>query len=104
MTSPFDFADFTSANGAVRVARAVAVAETAGAADDTIGIVRVRQNGENALSLTFYKVDDLTGAIDGRRPGEAGYLAAIDGRAYQLTSGGTALDGPHSPRHRRSPV
>jgi len=94
MTSPFDFADFTSANGAVRVARAVAVAETAGAADDTIAIVRVRQNGENALSLTFYKVDDLTGMIDGKRPGEAGYLAAIDGRAYQLTSGGTALNGP----------
>jgi hypothetical protein len=94
MTSPFDFADFTSANGAVRVARAVAVAETAAAADDTIAVVRVRQNGENALSLTFYKVDDLAGAIDGKRPGEAGYLAAIDGRAYQLTSGGTALNGP----------
>ena len=94
MTSPFDFADFTSANGAVRVARAVAVAETAGGADDTFAIVRVRQNGENALSLTFYKVDDLTGAIDGKRPDEAGYLAAIDGRAYQLTSGGTALNGP----------
>jgi hypothetical protein len=94
MTSPFDFADFTSANGAVRVARAVAVAETAGAADDTVAIVRVRQNGEDTLSLTFYMVDDLTGAIDGKRPGEAGYLAAIDGRAYQVTSGGTALNGP----------
>ena len=48
MTSPFDFADFTSAGGAVRVARPVAVAETVGAADDTVAIVRVRQNGENS--------------------------------------------------------
>ena len=48
MTSPFDFADFTSARRRVRVARPVAVAETAGAADDTVAIVRVRQNGENS--------------------------------------------------------
>src|ERR1044072_3974313 len=94
MTSPFDFADFTSAAGAVRVERPVAVAETSGAADDTVAVVRVRQNGENTLSLTFYKVDDLTGTIDGLHPGEAGYLAAIEGRAYQLTSGGTAFSGP----------
>ena len=94
MTSPFDFADFTSANGAVRVARPVAVAETAGAADDTVAVVRVRQNGEDSLSLTFYRVDDLTGTIDGLRAGEAGYAAAAQARAYQLTTGGTALAGP----------
>jgi hypothetical protein len=94
MSSAFGFADFTSESGAVRVARAVAVAETAGGADDATAIVRVRQNGENNLSLTFYKVDDLTGTIDGKRPGEAGYLTAIDGRAYQLTGGGTSLGGP----------
>ena len=76
MTSPFDFADFTSAGGAVRVARPVAVAETAGAADDTVAIVRVRQNGEDSLSLTFYRVDDLAGTIDGLRAGQAGYAAA----------------------------
>ena len=95
MTSPFDFADFTSAAGAVRVARPVAVAETAGAADDTVAVVRVRQNGENTLSLTFYKVDDLTGTIDGLAAGRGGLSPRRShGRAYQLTSGGTALSGP----------
>ena len=63
----------------MRVARPVAVAETAGAADDTIAIVRVRQNGENSLSLTFYRVDDLAGTIDGLRAGQAGYAAAAAG-------------------------
>ena len=72
LTSPFDFADFTSADGAVRVARPVAVAETAGAADDTVAIVRVRQNGEDSLSLTFYRVDDLAGTIDGLSAGRGG--------------------------------
>jgi hypothetical protein len=94
MTSPFDFADFSSAAGAVRVARPVAVAETAGAAADTVAIVRVRQNGEDSLSITFYGVDDLTGAIGGLHPGDAGYAAAAQARAYQLTTGGTALAGP----------
>jgi hypothetical protein len=94
LTSPFDFADFTSAGGAVRVARAVAVAETAGAADDTVAIVRVRQNGEDSLSLTFYRVDDLAGTIDGLSAGHAGYAAAAQARAYQLTTGGTSLGGP----------
>ena len=46
-------------DGAVRVARPVAVAETAGGGDDQVAIVRVRQNGENNLSLIFYEVDDL---------------------------------------------
>jgi hypothetical protein len=94
LTSPFGFADFLSGDGAVRAARAVAVAETAGAHDDQIAIVRVRQNGENDLSLSFYKVDDLAGTIAGKRPGEAGYAALADAHAYQLTTGGTALDGP----------
>ena len=94
LTSPFDFADFTSAGGAVRVARPVAVAETAGAADDTVAIVRVRQNGEDSLSLTFYRVDDLAGTIDGLSAGRSGYAAAAQARAYQLTTGGTSLGGP----------
>jgi hypothetical protein len=94
LSTPFGFADFVSGDGAVRVARAVAVAETAGAADDQIAVVRVRQNGENNLSLTFYKVDDLAGTIDGKRPGHEGYAAAADGRAYQLAQGGTSLGGP----------
>ena len=69
----------------MRVARPVAVAETAGAADDTVAVVRVRQNGEDSLSLTFYRVDDLAGTIDGLRAGHAGYAAAAQARAYQLT-------------------
>ena len=56
--------------------------------------MRVRQNGENTLSLTFYRVDDLAGAIDGKSPGHEGYAAAANGRAYQLASGGTSLGGP----------
>jgi hypothetical protein len=56
--------------------------------------VRVRQNGENKLSLTFYEVDDLAGTIDGKRPGHEGYALAVEGRAYELTSGGTSLGGP----------
>jgi hypothetical protein len=94
MTSAFDFADFTSAAGAVRVARPVAVAETSGAADDTIAVVRVRQNGENSLSLSFYRVDDLAGTINGLQPGAAGYAEAAQVRQYQLSTGGTALNGP----------
>jgi len=94
LSSPFGFADFVASDGAVRVARAVAVAETAGGADDQIAVVRVRQNGENDLSLAFYRVDDLAGTIDGKRPGHEGYAAAADARAYQLVQGGTSLGGP----------
>lgn len=94
LSSPFGFADFISNDGAVRVARPVAVAETAGGQDDTIAIVRLRQNGQDDVSLSFFRVDDLAGAINGKRPGEAGYAAAAHDRAYQMTTGGTSIDGP----------
>ena len=97
MTSPFGFVDFASDVGGVRLARPVAVAETAGGANDQQAVVRVRQNGEDSLSLTFYRVDDFNGAINGLQPGEAGYAAAAQGRAYQVVSGsttGTSLAGP----------
>ncbi|SEO28953.1 hypothetical protein SAMN02990966_01518 [Rhodospirillales bacterium URHD0017] len=94
LTDQFGFADFQTTTGALRVARPAAVAETAGAADDTIAIVRVRQNGENNVALSFYRVDDLDGAIGGLRPGDAAYAGAAQGRAYQLTTGGTSLAGP----------
>ena len=55
LTSRFGFADFVNEHGAVRVARPVAVAETAGGANDETAIVRLRQNGEDNLSLTFYR-------------------------------------------------
>ncbi len=94
LTSSFGFADFVASEGVVRVARPVAVAETAGGASDQQAVVRVRQNGEDSLSLTFYKTDDLAGTINGLQPGEAGYAAAAQGRAYQLAGGATALSGP----------
>jgi hypothetical protein len=94
LTSDFGFADFSTSAGAVRIARAVAVAETAGGGNDQVAIVRVRQNGEDSLSLSFYRVDDLGGAIDGLHPGEAGYAAAAQARAYHTTMGSTSIDGP----------
>jgi hypothetical protein len=94
LTSAFGFADFVASDGAVRVARPVAVAETAGGGDDTIAIVRLRQNGEDNLALSFYRVDDLAGTIRGLHPGEAGYAAAAAARAYQTTAGGASIQGP----------
>jgi hypothetical protein len=94
LTSAFGFADYASADGAVRLARAVAVAETAGGGNDQTAIVRLRQNGEDNLALTFYRVDDLAGRIGGLAPGDAGYAAAAQARAYRTTDGGTAIDGP----------
>jgi hypothetical protein len=94
LSSPFGFADFVTGTSAVRVARPVAVAETVNGLDDQVAVVRVRQNGEDKLSLSLYRVDDLSGTIGGLAPGEAGYAAAAQGRVYQFTSGGTALAGP----------
>lgn len=94
LTADFGFADFLSGSGAVRVARPVAVAETAGGHDDQIAIVRLRQNGEDSLSVTFYRVDDLSGSIGDLQPGEAGYAAAAQARAYHSVGGGTSINGP----------
>lgn len=94
LSSPYGFADFVTDSGVVRVARAVAVAETVNALDDQTAIVRVRQNGQDSLSVSFYRVDDLSGSIDGLQAGQAGYAQAADARAYQLASGGTILNGP----------
>lgn len=94
LTSAFGFADFMSSEGVVRVARPIAVAETAGGASDQQAVVRVRQNGEDSLSVSFYKVDDYAGTINGLQPGQAGYAAAAEARAYQLATGGTSLAGP----------
>jgi hypothetical protein len=72
----------------------VAVAETVGAQNDQVAIVRLRQNGVDNLSLTFYQVDDFSGSVNGVHPGDPGYAAAALARAYQLTSGGTSIGGP----------
>jgi hypothetical protein len=94
LTNPFGFADFFAGNQTVRVARPVAVAETVGGQDDQVAVVRLRQVGSDSLAVTLYRVDDFSGAIDGMRPGDAGYQAAIQGRAYQTQQGGTSIGGP----------
>ena len=94
LSSALGFADFMTDTGVVRVARAVAVVETAGGADNQLAVVRVRQNGHDNLAVSFYKADDLAGTVDGHKPGDAGYAAAAQAAAYQLGTGGTSLNGP----------
>ncbi len=92
-TTSAGFVDFVSASGtsAVHVAQAVAVAETVGAANDQTAIVRMRQGGAQDEHVTFYKVDDYSGSIGGLKPGDAGYDAASDARAYVTGNGSTML-------------
>ena len=94
LSNPFGFADFLAGGDAVHVARPVALAETVGGANGDLTVVRMRQGGENSLQLTFYKVDDYNGAIDGLQLGHAAYAAAAQGRAYQTTNGITGITGP----------
>lgn len=94
-TNPYGFMDFVSDAdaSAIQVARPVAIAATAGGADDMDVVVRMRQNGMNDLSVMFYKVDDFAGTVNGIAPGEAGYEAATNLAAYQSAAGGTWIDG-----------
>ncbi len=95
LTSSFGFADFYSdANDSVRMAQAVAVAETAGGADDVNVVVRMRQVAGADLSLMLYKVDDYNGMIGGVAPGEAGYAALAAAAAYNVQGGGSVIAGP----------
>lgn len=94
LTNDFGFADFMSDTGVVRVARAVAVAETVGGLDDQAAIVRIRQGGQDSVAVSFYRVDDYAGTIGGLAPGSAGYATAAQARMYELASGGTLLGGP----------
>jgi hypothetical protein len=94
LSSPFGFPDFMTDSGVVRVARAVSVAETVNGLDDQTAIVRVRQNGQDDLSVSFYRVDDLSGSINGIQAGQAGYAAAALARTYQFEGGGLAVNGP----------
>lgn len=101
LTSDFGFADFMTSQGVVRVAQPVTVAETAGGLDDQTAIVRARQNGTDSLSISFFRVDDYTGAIGGLHPGDAGWGAAADAGAYTVSSGGTSIGGPGYSTMRR---
>lgn len=94
LSSSFGFADFAAGDAVVHLARAVAVAETVGGGNDQNAVVRMRQGGADSLALKFYRVDDYSGSIDGIAPGEAGYAAAANARAYQTTEGGTSIGGP----------
>jgi hypothetical protein len=95
MSASFGFADFFSdANNSVRLAQAVAVAETAGGADDVNVVVRMRQVAGADLSLMLYRVDDYNGTIGGLAPDQAGYAAAAAARAYAVMGGGTTIAGP----------
>ena len=95
MSASFGFADFYSDSGnSVRLAQAVAVAETANHADDANVVVRMRQVAGADLSLMLYKVDDYNGTIGGLAPDQAGYAAAAAGRAYAVQGGGFAIAGP----------
>ena len=95
MTAAFGMADFVNSSGsAVHLAQAVAVAETVNALDNQEAVVRMRQVGRDNLAVTLYRVDDATGQIGGVAPGDAGYAAAADGRAYHASTGGLAFIGP----------
>jgi hypothetical protein len=95
LTTPYGFVDYAGDNGnSVELARPVAVAQTAGGADDQDAIVRIRQDGVDQLRLTFYRVDDYQGTIDGIAPGQAGYEQAALQRAYSTTDGSTSVSGP----------
>lgn len=98
LSTDFGFVDFISNDGSqVRIARPVAVAETVDGLDDQVAVVRMRQaskgdKGDYVLSV--YRVDDFDGTIDGIRPGEKGYDAAANGRAYETISGKTDINAP----------
>jgi hypothetical protein len=95
LSTPYGFVDYVTEHGdAVRIARPVAVAETVGALDDQVAVVRLRQGTEQKVTVKFYRVDDFKGRIDGVAPGEKGYNAAANDRAYEMLSGKTGIKGP----------
>lgn len=94
LTSPYGFAAFGGLDAGITVARPVAVAQMASDPVNHTAVVRMRQNGEDDVSVSFYKVDDLSGTIDGVAPGHAGYAALAAGNAYHTSEGGTSVEGP----------
>jgi hypothetical protein len=94
LSNPFGFADFFAGADAVHVARPVAVAETADGHNDQTAVVRLRQVGTDSLSLTLYRVDDMSGTIAGLHPGDPGYQQAVQERAYLTNANSTSTGGP----------
>jgi hypothetical protein len=94
LTADFGFAAFNSTAGTVTVARAVMVAETALGANNQDAVVRMRSDGQDRLSIEFYRVDDMEGTVAGVAPGDPRYAALADSRAYATTTGQTLINGP----------
>ncbi|MBW6402017.1 hypothetical protein KPL78_29495 [Roseomonas sp. HJA6] len=94
LTAGFGFVSFGGDDAGVTVARPVAIAETPGDANGQDVVVRMRQSGAPDSTLMIYRVDDLSGTVDGQRPGDAGYAAAAEAAAYTLKGGGTVIAGP----------
>lgn len=107
LTNSFGFNDFETTVGVVRVARPVAFAETPLGLDDQTAVVRLRQNGTDDLSLTFYKVIDFNGTVQDpvsgvtALPGDANYATIAQAAAYHTTKGTTAIAGPGYGNHRQ---
>ncbi len=94
LTNDYGFVSWGAADGAVTLARPVAIATTPDGANDVDAVVRLRQNGALDSSLMVYRVDDLDGRIGTLRPGDDGYAEAAAARAYATTDGSHAIDGP----------
>ncbi|MEB3200087.1 MAG: hypothetical protein VKK62_06135 [Synechococcaceae cyanobacterium] len=93
LSSDYGFVDFVNGAGGVRSSRPVSVATTPGDADDAEVVVRMRQNGADAIATFFYRVDTLTGLINGLAPGDPGYEAAAQSRRYAFSDGQKTLLG-----------
>lgn len=95
LSNPYGFVDHATAAGdTIRIARPVAVAQTVDGLDDQVAVVRLRQGTKEDVTLKLYRVDDFKGRIDGLKPGEKGYKAAANDRAYDTVSGKAKVEGP----------
>lgn len=94
LTNDFGFVQYGDASGGITLARPLAIAQTAGGASDQNAVVRLRQNGQDSLSLEIYRVDDFTGRIGALEPGQAGYAEAAAARGYRTVSDATVINGP----------
>lgn len=94
LSNLYGFVDFQTADGLVRIARPVAVAETIDTPDYHKAIVNLRQGTTDKLSITFYHVDKLDGSIGNLKPGDNGYAAAALKNAYHTAADATSIAGP----------
>ncbi|CAH1650605.1 DUF4214 domain-containing protein [Chelatococcus asaccharovorans] len=94
LTSPYGFVNYggTGEDTEAVLARPVAIAQSS--VDDGQALVRLRQVTQDDVSISFYRVDDLDGSINGIAVGAAGYAEAVASRLYATTTGLTSIDGP----------